>query len=49
MSREAKLDKDLAHELLESQTEENVCTVLGTTMCTDDFYEGTSIGTFVVR
>lgn len=40
VSREAKLDKDLAHELLESQTEENVCTVLGTTMCTDDFYEG---------
>ena len=30
----------LAQEILEAQSDTSFKTVLGTTMCTDDFYEG---------
>ena len=34
------LDSALAKELLASREDNEVNTILGTTMCTDDFYEG---------
>ena len=34
------LDKDLAEDLLRTQKDFTYDTVLGRTMCTDDFYEG---------
>ena len=34
------MDQELARVLLSCQTENSFETVLGTTMCTDDFYEG---------
>ena len=38
--RPAKMDQILAKEFLECQKDTSFDTVLGTTMCTDDFYEG---------
>ncbi len=40
VSRPAKMDKELAKEFLQCQKDKSFDTVLGTTMCTDDFYEG---------
>ena len=34
------MDSALATELLASREDNGVNTILGTTMCTDDFYEG---------
>ena len=39
-TRPAVLDSELAKELLACQESNGVNTILGTTMCTDDFYEG---------
>ena len=38
--RPAKLDQDLARDILECQDDKSFCTMLGGTLCTDDFYEG---------
>ena len=40
VNRPARLDQGLADELLKIQNDASFETVLGTTMCTDDFYEG---------
>ena len=40
VSREATLDQDIAQTILSCQTDHSFKTVLGGTMCTDDFYEG---------
>ncbi len=39
-TRAAVLDFELAKELLACKESNGVNTILGTTMCTDDFYEG---------
>ena len=40
VSRSTAMDQGLAEELVSCQTDETFSTVLGGTMCTDDFYEG---------
>ena len=40
ITRPAILDQELAESLLATQTDNTFNTSLGTTMCTDDFYEG---------
>ena len=40
VSRPAHLNRKLAEEIKESQDIQTFPVVLGTTMCTDDFYEG---------
>lgn len=45
ITRSTELDEGVASELLQCSSEmKNVPTVIGNTMCTHDFYEGTSIG-----
>ena len=41
VSRESTLDQDIAKAILSCQNDNSFKTVLGGTMCTDDFYEGT--------
>lgn len=44
ITRSTELDEGVAGELLQCSSElENFPTVIGNTMCTHDFYEGTSI------
>ena len=40
VSRPSHLDRKLAEEIMESKADQTFSVVLGTTMCTDDFYEG---------
>ena len=40
MNRPALIHGPLAQEILEAQSDTSFRTVLGTTMCTDDFYDG---------
>ena len=40
MNRPALMHEPLAQEILEAQSDTSFKTILGTTMCTDDFYEG---------
>ena len=40
VQRPAVMSKPLADEILKAQTDTTFKTTLGTTMCTDDFYEG---------
>lgn len=43
VSRPTTMDVQLAGEILEAQRETKFLTRLGTTMCTDDFFEGKPI------
>ena len=43
MARPVVMDQELAQSLLSAQTDHSFSTVLGATMCTDDFYEGQCI------
>lgn len=41
VGRPSTMSQELAEDLLRTQTDHSFDTILGTTMCTDDFYEGT--------
>ena len=47
VSRDSTLDQDIAKAILSCQNDNSFKTVLGGTMCTDDFYEGTCISSYV--
>lgn len=40
VSRSTEMDQELAQEVAGCQEDQSFPTVLGGTMCTDDFYEG---------